>query len=115
MRAFIGLAGLTFLSLALLAATGRREVWHQHVAPTIEPKLAHPTYVASNAAVEKIFANNSAGLIAFASLYAVWQVSGAVRAVMDALKASSTSSSDRTRRETRSSGSTSSLVDFSSP
>jgi membrane protein len=87
MRAFIGLAGLTFLTLALLSATGRREVWQQHVAPTIEPKLTQPTYVAINAAVEKIFASNSAGLIAFAALYAVWQVSGAVRAVMDALNA----------------------------
>jgi YihY family inner membrane protein len=87
MRAFIGLAGLTFLTLALLGATGHREVWQRHVAPTIEPKLTHPTYVAINAAVEKIFASHSAGLIAFASVYAVWQVSGAVRAVMDALNA----------------------------
>ena len=87
MRAFIGLAGLTFLSLALMGATGHTEVWTQHVAPTLEPRLTHPTYVAINAAVEKIFASNSAGLIAFASVYAVWQVSGAVRAVMDALNA----------------------------
>lgn len=87
MRAFIGLAGLTFLTLALLGATGHREVWQQHVAPTIEPKLTHPTYVAINAAAEKIFASNSTGLIAFASVYAVWQVSGAVRVVMDALNA----------------------------
>ncbi len=85
MRAFIGLAGLTFLTLALLGATGHTEVWQDHVAPAIEPKLTHPTFAAINAAVEKIFASNSAGLIAFASVYAVWQVSGAVRAVMDAL------------------------------
>lgn len=85
MRAFIGLAGLTFLALALLGATGNRDAWKDHVAPTIEPKLTHPTYVAINAAVQKIYSSNSAGLIAFASVYAVWQVSGAIRAVMDAL------------------------------
>jgi hypothetical protein len=52
--ALIGLAGLTFLTLALLGATGERHVSEQHVAPAIEPKLTHPTFVAINAAVEKI-------------------------------------------------------------
>jgi membrane protein len=85
MRAFIGVAGLTFLTLAVLGETGHRDAWKDHVAPTIEPKLTHPTYVAINAAVQKIYSSNSAGLIAFASVYAVWQVSGAIRAVMDAL------------------------------
>jgi len=87
MRAFIGLAGLTFFTLALLGATGHQEAWTDHLAPTIEPKLTHPTFAAINAAVEKIFSSNSAWLIAFASVYAVWQVSGAIRAVMDALNA----------------------------
>jgi membrane protein len=85
MRALIGLTSLIFLAIALLGATGERAVWERHVAPAIEPKLTHPTFVAINAAVEKVFVSNSAGLIVFASLYAVWQVSGSVRAVMDAL------------------------------
>jgi membrane protein len=85
MRAFIGSIALTFLSIALLGAIGRQSVWEDHMAPAIEPKLTHPTYEAINAAVEKIFASNSAGLIAFAAAYAVWQMSGAIRAVMDAL------------------------------
>jgi membrane protein len=87
MRAFIGLFGLTFLTIALLGVTGEQQVWQEHVAPAIEPKLTHPTFVAIDAAVEKIFASDSTGLILFASLYAVWQVSGSVRAVMDALNA----------------------------
>src|SRR5438093_6724157 len=85
MRALIGTAGLTFLTIALLGVAGEQNVWEHHVAPAIEPKLTHPTFAAINAAVEKIFATDSGGLIAFASLYAVWQVSGSVRAVMDAL------------------------------
>jgi membrane protein len=85
MRALIGLVGLTFLTIALLGAAGLQSVWERHVAPAIEPKLTHPTFVAVNAAVEKIFASNSPGLIVFASLYAIWQVSGSIRAVMDAL------------------------------
>jgi membrane protein len=87
MRALIGLAGLTFLAIALLGVTGEQKVWEQHVAPAIEPRLTHPTFVAADAAVEKIFASDSSGLIVFASLYAIWQVSGSVRAVMDALNA----------------------------
>jgi uncharacterized BrkB/YihY/UPF0761 family membrane protein len=53
MRALIGLAGLTFLMLALLGAIGEHKLWSQHAAPAIEPKLTHPTFVAINAAVEK--------------------------------------------------------------
>jgi membrane protein len=85
MRAFIGSISLAFLWIALLGATGHQDVWTKHIAPAIEPKLTHPTYEALNAAVEKVFTSNSAGLIAFAAAYAIWQVSGATRAVMDAL------------------------------
>jgi membrane protein len=85
MRAFIGSISLAFLWIALLGATGHQDVWTKHIAPAIEPKLTHPTYDALNAAVEKIFTSNSTGLIAFAAAYAIWQVSGATRAVMDAL------------------------------
>jgi membrane protein len=87
MRAFIGSIALTFLGIALLGAFGRQSVWEDHIAAAIEPKLTHPTYEAINAAVEKVFASNSAGLIVFAAAYAVWQMSGAIRAVMDALNA----------------------------
>ena len=34
-----------------------------------------------------MFATHSAGLIVFAAAYAIWQMSGAIRAVMDALNA----------------------------
>jgi len=85
MRALVGLVALTFLGIALLGATGEQQVWKRHIAPALQPKLTHPTFVAINAGVEKVFASSSAGLIVFASLYALWQVSGSVRAVMDAL------------------------------
>lgn len=87
MRALIGCVALAFLTFAVLGAAGRQDVWREHLAPAIEPKLTHPTFVAIDAAVEKVFAGNTAGLIAFAALYAIWQVSGSVRAVMDALNA----------------------------
>src|SRR3954470_2139731 len=87
MRAFIGFICLTFLGIALLGAFGDKSVWKKHIAPSIEPKVTEPTFDALNAAIQKIYAHNSAGLIAFAAAYAVWQVSGSIRAVMDALNA----------------------------
>ena len=85
MRAFIGFIALTFLGIALIGAAGDDSIWKQHIAPSIEPKLTHPTFEAINAAVEKVYASSSTGLIVFAAAYAIWQMSGAVRAVMDAL------------------------------
>ena len=87
MRAFIGFICLTFLGFALLGAFGDKSVWKKHIATSLEPKVTQPTFDALNAAVQKIYAHNSAGLIAFAAGYAIWQVSGSVRAVMDALNA----------------------------
>jgi len=85
MRAFIGFICLTFLGFALLGAFGDKSVWKKHIAPSIEPKVTQATFDALNAAVQKIYSHNSAGLIAFAAAYAIWQVSGSIRAVMDAL------------------------------
>jgi len=85
MRAFIGFICLTFLGFAMLGALGDKSVWKKHIAPSIEPKVTQPTFDALNAAIQKIYAHNSAGLIAFAAAYAIWQVSGSIRAVMDAL------------------------------
>src|SRR5215213_5664712 len=87
MRAFIGFICLTFLGIALLGAFGDKSMWQKHIAPSIEPKVTQPTFDALNAAIQKIYGHNSAGLIAFAAAYAIWQVSGSIRAVMDALNA----------------------------
>jgi len=80
MRAFSGSTRLGVPRIALLGALGQQDVWQEHVAPAIEPNVTQPTYEAINAAVEKVFTSNSAGLIAFASVYAIWQASGSIRA-----------------------------------
>ena len=85
MRALVGLVGLAFLAVALLQPLGQEDFWRDHAGPALEPKLTQPTFDAVHAAVEKIVANNSTGLIAFAAALAVWQVSGSIRAVLDAL------------------------------
>jgi len=85
MQSFAALAGLTLLTVALLGAFGGENVWTDHVGPAIQSKTTHPTYAAINAAVERVFSHDSTGVIVFAAAFAVWEVSGALRAVMDAL------------------------------
>ena len=76
---------LSLLGLALLGAVGRRDVWTKHLAPPLKARLDPPVFHAVDFAVEKIFASNSAGLIAFSAFLTVWFVSGGVRAVMSAI------------------------------
>ena len=76
---------LTLLGLAVLGATGQQHVWRQTIAPAIKPHLQLPTFHAIDYSVEKIFSTDSAGLIAFASLLALWYISGSVRAFMGAI------------------------------
>jgi membrane protein len=76
---------LSLLGLALLGAVGRRDVWTKHLAPALKSHLDAPVVRAIDFAVEKIFASNSAGLIAFSAFLTVWFVSGGVRAVMGAI------------------------------
>ena len=76
---------LSLLGLALLGAVGRRDVWTKHLAPPLKARLDPPVFHAVDFAVEKIFASNSAGLIAISAFLTVWFVSGGVRAVMSAI------------------------------
>jgi membrane protein len=76
---------LTLLGLALLGAVGRQDVWTKHIAPALKSRLDPPVFHAIDFAVEKIFASNSAGLIAFSAVVTVWFVAGGVRAIMGAI------------------------------
>jgi len=79
------LVPLTLLGVALLGAVGRRDVWSGHVAPALKSRFDEPIYNAMNFAVEKIFSNNSAGLIVLSAFLTVWFVSGGVRTIMTAI------------------------------
>jgi membrane protein len=76
---------LSLLGLALLSAVGRRDVWTKDMAPALKPHLDPPVFHAIDYAVQKIFASNSAGLIALSAVLTVWFVSGGVRAIMGAI------------------------------
>jgi membrane protein len=85
LRALVSLIPLTLLGLALLGAFGLQDVWTSHVAPTLKGHFTAPVYHAMDFSVKKIFKDDSAGLIAFAALLAIWDVSSCVRACMNAM------------------------------
>src|SRR4051812_41695675 len=78
------LVPLTLLGLAVLGAVGQRHVWKETLLPGLKPHVQPATAHALDVAVEKIFSTNPAGLIAFASIVALWYISGSVRGVMTA-------------------------------
>jgi membrane protein len=85
LRALVSLIPLTLLGLALLGAFGLQDVWNSHIAPALQAHFTRPVYRAMDSSVQKIFSNDSAGLIAFAALLSIWDVSSCVRACMNAM------------------------------
>jgi membrane protein len=85
LRGVVSLVPLTLLGLGLLGAFGREDVWRDQIAPALERHLTHPTYAAINAGALRIFHQDSAGLILFASVLTIWNVSSLVRSCMGAV------------------------------
>lgn len=85
LRGVVSLIPLTLLSLAVIGASGSEDVWRRHVAPSLHRHFTHPTYDAINAGALKIFHQGSGGLIVFAGVLALWNVSSIVRACMGGL------------------------------
>ena len=81
------LVPLTLLGLAVLGVAGQRHVWRDTLFPAMKPHLQPATANAINTAVEKIFSQDSIGLLVFASIMALWYISGSVRGVMGATNA----------------------------
>jgi membrane protein len=84
-RALVSLVPLTLLALGLLGAFGLQDVWRDTVAPAIEPRFTPQVFRAIDSSAEKIFANSTAGLIAFASILLFWNLFATVFVVMPAL------------------------------
>jgi membrane protein len=81
----VALVPLTLLAIGTLGALGERRVWRKELAPGIESRLPKPTFEAIDYAANLILHNASAGLLAFGVVLSIWEISGAVRAVMGAL------------------------------
>jgi membrane protein len=84
-RALLAVIPLTLLSLGLLGALGLQDTWHNSIAPAIEPKVLPEVYSGINASAEKVLSSGTAGVIAFASALAIWDLSLGMLAIMRAL------------------------------
>jgi membrane protein len=80
------LVPLTLLGLAVLGAVGER-VWKETIFPRVESHVQPATAHAIDVAAEKIFSQDTIGLLVFASLLTLWYVSGSVRGLMGATNA----------------------------
>jgi membrane protein len=83
----VALVPLTLLGLAILGASGSKDVWRDQLAPPVRHRFTAPTYHAINAAVEKILHHGTLGLLLFAAVLSAWNLSSVVRACMGALDA----------------------------
>lgn len=95
-RALISVIPLALLGLGLLGALGLKDTWTNSIAPAIKPKVLPAVYDGINASADKIFSSSSAGLIAFAVLLAVWDLSLGMSAVMRVLNRVHDVEEDRT-------------------
>jgi membrane protein len=86
-RLLVALVPLVLLGLALLGALGLEDVWRDSLAPAVQERVSSPVFTAIDYSVEEIFASGSAGLLAFASLLLLWELTRAVRAVTLGLNA----------------------------
>jgi membrane protein len=87
LQTLIAAISCALLGLGLLGATHETSLWRRTIGPAIEPRVLHDVYLGVNAVAQHVFASSSAGVIAFAASFAVYEVSGVVRAVIGALNA----------------------------
>lgn len=84
-QALVAFVALVLLGLAVLGDIGRTDVWDTKIGPQVQPKVLEPVYAGLDATVQKIFSSSSIGLIVFAAILTVWEMSGVVRAIMGAI------------------------------
>jgi len=78
---------LTLLGFALLGAFGFEDVWRDSIGPAIQARVTRPVYSGIDYSVERIFQQETVGLIVPASLLVLWHLSRGMRIVMKALNA----------------------------
>jgi len=84
-QGLIALVPLTLLALGFLGATGRKRLWKDELAPTLQERLTGPVFRGIDYTVKRILDHGTAGLIAVAAVLSLWYLTAAMRAVMEAL------------------------------
>jgi membrane protein len=85
LQTLIATVAFVLLALGILGATHQASLWSDTIGPAIQGRVLGDVYRGIDQTVQRVFASSSGGLVAFASLLALWEVSGVVRASMGAL------------------------------
>jgi membrane protein len=85
LQLLVALAALLFLAVALLHPLGEMGLWSRTVAPALASRLPVEWMGALIWSVQREATSTSPALIALGSAVSIWEVSGAVRAVIGAL------------------------------
>lgn len=76
---------LLMLSLALAGALGFGEVWRDAIAPQFEKAVSHDVFVVVNNAATAALSSQATFWLTFGVALTLWEMSGAVRALMTGL------------------------------
>ena len=85
LRMFIAAVACTLFALGILGASHQQQLWKQTIGPNIEPKVLPHVFDGIDQTVNRVFSSSTAGLLVVASVLAVWEVSGIVRAAIGSL------------------------------
>jgi membrane protein len=78
------IAPFLLFALALLGFLDLDEVWSRHLAPDVKDHISHNAFVLVDQTVRKVLSSKNLFWVSFGAAFAVWEISGAVRAVMGA-------------------------------
>lgn len=84
-QVFFALIPLLLLAFGILGAAHGQSVWRDDLAPNLAGQVPSSVYNAINQTVTEVLDQKQLLWITFGAAFAVWQVSGAVRAVMGVL------------------------------
>jgi membrane protein len=84
-RVLFAVVPLTLLGLGLLGACGLTEVWSSDVAPRVQEQTSGPAFQVIDDTVRKVLAEKQLFWVTAGALIAIWEVSGAMRALMTVL------------------------------
>jgi membrane protein len=81
-QVLFALIPLILFALGLLGFLSLQEVWSRDLAPDIQPQVSHAVYSVVDDTVRQVLNGKKVFWATFGAAIAVWEISGAVRAVM---------------------------------
>jgi membrane protein len=84
-QAFFALIPLTLTALGLLGELSLDEVWKDDLARDLEPQVSRPVFEVIDETVRRVLESKQLFWATFGAVLTVWEVSGAMRAVMTVL------------------------------